>query len=347
LTQYLDQLLPFLEAAPRWFKIWVYVLVALIAATIAFGFVFYLQMKDRQFTARGSENFQISVPNEGDEIPISETKNWLMRGRFPILGATDGNDSAETRLTVDRVERLPGLEPVPQEDSSVVGPTADGSWQAKITTPTEGRYRIVVKGHIGKQSPLVREVTVVCIGKAQVFAKRMKEDRSIRGVGQMPHRPPAMIDEALYISQLSDIETRFFSFFDSRDWDQSLALVTQALDIIDPALLHSPNDLYFQNQRAYFFKNYAIVMREKKREDEVKRALEESETMFKAILDQDQTDPGAWNGMGSVLIMQGKPQDALFYIREALNLKPDYWQAKNDQQLALNLIESEKAGNAP
>jgi tetratricopeptide (TPR) repeat protein len=242
---------------------------------------------------------------------------------------------------------LPSLEPVPQEDSNVIGPTAEGSWQAKITTPTEGRYRIVVKGQIGKQPPLAREVTVICIGKANVFAKRMKEDRSIRGVGQIPHRPPAVIDKVLLISQLSDTESRLFDFLDNGNWEQSLRLITQAMDIIDPALLHSPDDLYFQNQRAYFFKNYAIVMRETKREGEVKRALDESETMFKAILDQEQTDAGAWNGMGSVLIMQGMPEDALFYIREALKLKPDYWQAKNDEQLALNMIERVDAKEPP
>jgi hypothetical protein len=305
LTQYLDQLLPFLEAAPGWFKIWLYVLVALIGVTVVAAFVFYLNMRDRQFTARSFDNFQITTPKNGGEIAISETKSLLVHGRFPVFAASDGSSPADTSVSL-KVERLPHFESVPQENSNAVGPTADGVWHAKVVCPNEGRYRVMAIGHIGKQL-LVREVTVDCIDKASLFAKQMRVDRAIRGVGQIPHRPPAIIDKNMLVQQLSNLQRDLVAAFSSNDWTQALTLVTQALDLIDPALLYSPDDLYFQNQRAYFFKNYAIVMRKMKREDEVSRSLLEAETMFKAVLDQEQKDPSAWNGMGSVLIIPAVP----------------------------------------
>jgi hypothetical protein len=40
--------------------------------------------------------------------------------------------------------------------------------------------------------------------------------------------------------------------------------------------------------------------------------------------------------------MLGKPEDALFYIREALKLHPNYPEAKHDEQLALRMIEKKR-----
>src|SRR3712207_6830589 len=77
----------------------------------------------------------------------------------------------------------------------------------------------------------------------------------------------------------------------------------------------------------------AEQLRELRREGEVARALLEAETMFKAVLDQKQNDAGAWNGIGSVLVMRGQPKEALFYIRQALALAPNYKDATHDEKI--------------
>ena len=336
MTQYLDQILPFLQNAPGWFKIWVYVLIGFVGLTTALASIFYLSAKDRVVASRSFAHFQIASPKEGDEIPLGEGRRWLVRGHFPVFEASDAGSPVDTSVRIS-VERLPDLESVPQEGEAVIGPTADGFWRARVVFPDEGRYRIVAIGRAGNQQ-VVREVDVECLGKAKALSLRIEHDREIRNAPRIPHLAPPIIDKDRLVEQLLEIQRRVFEVFREPDPSPALPLVNQGLDLIDPALLHDPDDLWLQNMRAYFFKNYAIVMRSMKREDEAARALLEAETMFKAILEQDKMDAGAWNGIGSVLILRGQPKEALFYIREALVLNPRYSEARHDEQVALRMI---------
>src|SRR4051812_7902613 len=251
LTQHLDQLLPFLEAAPSWFKIWIYVLVGLICVTLAAGSVFYLQTKLRAGEKRSFESFKILTPQDGDELPISGPGSWLIRGTFPVFDAVDGGNRDDVRLAA-KVESLLNLEPIPQKDGRVDGPTADGFWRAIVILPGEGRYRIVVAAQLGKQQ-VVREVTVACPGKVSALARRMERDRTTRGAGQLPHIPPPVVNLNAVKRNLYEFQSRFFEALEQSNFDSALSVVTEALDVIDPALLSQPDDLEIQNFRAYFF----------------------------------------------------------------------------------------------
>jgi len=63
------------------------------------------------------------------------------------------------------------------------------------------------------------------------------------------------------------------------------------------------------------------------------RSLLEAEKMFRAVLDQDPDDAGAWNGLGSVTGLRGEYRKALQYIEKALEIKPDYQEAQSDWRI--------------
>jgi len=66
--------------------------------------------------------------------------------------------------------------------------------------------------------------------------------------------------------------------------------------------------------------------------------------MFEIIREQKPDDPGAWNGLGSVALLQGDPARALTYIDRALEILPDYPEAKHDRAIAVQMLK-QKEGN--
>jgi tetratricopeptide (TPR) repeat protein len=99
-----------------------------------------------------------------------------------------------------------------------------------------------------------------------------------------------------------------------------------------------------QNFRAYAYKNYAMIMHDLGRKEAFEGALNESEVMFEAIRQQHPADKveraGAWNGLGSIALLREDPRTALLYIEKALEILPDYPQAKEDRELALKMLEA-------
>src|SRR5947209_2532085 len=109
--QFLDQLIPLLEASPAWFKVWIYILVFLIFATIAATGVFYLVDKEKQLAKRSWDAFVIRQPRANEEIPLGKSKSWMLEGTFPVADKEDLHKKAEI---VVQVFKLPDREEVPQ-----------------------------------------------------------------------------------------------------------------------------------------------------------------------------------------------------------------------------------------
>jgi tetratricopeptide (TPR) repeat protein len=87
---------------------------------------------------------------------------------------------------------------------------------------------------------------------------------------------------------------------------------------------------------------YAMVMARLNRQSEFDRALTEADRMFEAILAQDRNDSGAWNGLGSVALLSNNPQKGLYFINRALELTPDYPQALQDKQTAIQMLREQE-----
>jgi len=103
-----------------------------------------------------------------------------------------------------------------------------------------------------------------------------------------------------------------------------------------------PDDPFLQSMRAYTHKNRAMVMQQLGRPVEFEESLENSEKAFKGILEKNQTDAGAWNGLGSIALLRNRPQQALEYIEKALEINPNYTAAQHDRALAKRMLEAQE-----
>jgi hypothetical protein len=102
--------------------------------------------------------------------------------------------------------------------------------------------------------------------------------------------------------------------------------------LLDEVLPLQPDNYDLQTARAYFLKNYAMVTRDLKRPEEARAALNEAQLMFQALVKQQPQDTNAWNGPGSVFMLSGHPQEALWFGQRALDLAPDNPYAKVDHE---------------
>jgi Flp pilus assembly protein TadD len=98
----------------------------------------------------------------------------------------------------------------------------------------------------------------------------------------------------------------------------------------------SPRDVALLELRGYMWKNWALISRKLRRDDDTERYLENAERTFKQVLNRRPTD-AAYNGLGSVYIMRGDLVSAEREIRNALRLNPNYAAAKHDLELVQRL----------
>ncbi len=70
---------------------------------------------------------------------------------------------------------------------------------------------------------------------------------------------------------------------------------------------------------------------------EAEKLLDEAMKTFQFILKLNDKDPYAHNGLGSVYILRGKFDLAEKEIQTAIDLKPDYEEAKHDLDLLKQL----------
>lgn len=124
--------------------------------------------------------------------------------------------------------------------------------------------------------------------------------------------------------------------------EQSLDHARRILDS-NSALDRSSEPLFYA-LRGYLLKNYAMVMRDRNDYKKSSALLSEATHAFEHVLNSNQNDPNALNGMGSVGIvsadldrLQGNFQSgrekldrAEEYIQHALKIAPDYGFAKAD-----------------
>jgi tetratricopeptide (TPR) repeat protein len=326
-AEFLDQLLPFLYTAPDWFKIWIYVLIFLILATAALAGIFYLQAKDRGHFRQSWEAFSVENPKANAEIPLGGTQSWMLEGTLPLFEKDDLRKTANVKV---EVYKLPDRNKIEQTGTPRLS-TAEGRWSYESATFSgNGSYEIVVTAVAGNDSTF-RRLQVNCIDKASALTAAIQVDREKRGATRLETPRLTAEPPELAYARLEDKQTAFFDQY-PKNLDAAQKIVSESLDILDRVLPSRPDDLWLQAMRAYMFKNYAMIMRDKGNAAEFDRALDESQKMFELIRQQDAKDASAWNGLGSVEALRGNYRTALFYIDRALELKPDYADALHDRR---------------
>ena len=122
------------------------------------------------------------------------------------------------------------------------------------------------------------------------------------------------------------------------DLGRDAAKLQEAELSISAGLERSPDDLMFLNLQGYQHKNWAMLKRDKQREE-----LDKAERLFSKIIAIEPRDPSALNGLGSVALIRGDLAQAERFIRQALAQEPDYLAAQRD----LHLVHQIQASGSP
>jgi tetratricopeptide (TPR) repeat protein len=346
LAKFLDQLLPFLESCPAWLRTWFYVLVVLNFLTIAAILVANLTYKQQHLKDESLQRFSVDQPRGNEEIPLGANLSWMLVGKLPVL-----EEKQEPPHVTVEVLKLPERTAVAQ--SGIWRPdTVQGFWRYESARfDGEGSYEIVATIARGSLS-LPRIVQVRCVEKAAAYLDAVKQGRVAQGRAALDAAKPVAVAPSIPLpalkEQLMAMDYQFRKLYGmDRDLDGSLKVASSALALLDPVLPQHADDFQLQNYRAYFLKDYAMVMLDQNRPEEANAALHEANKMFSAIREQQPNDPSAWNGLGSVAALMGDYHSALYYIDQALAIEKDYTEAQHDREMVLNALrQQEQAGKA-
>jgi tetratricopeptide (TPR) repeat protein len=122
---------------------------------------------------------------------------------------------------------------------------------------------------------------------------------------------------------------------------RALAVARRGLRLLDKQMPAYPHDHYLQMFRGYFLKNEAMSSRDVGDMAGFTRLLQESQRAFQTIKTEAELFlANAYNGLGSVTLLNGQGQPALEWIDKALALVPDHPYALHDRQEVLRFLQA-------
>jgi len=140
-------------------------------------------------------------------------------------------------------------------------------------------------------------------------------------------------------SALDDMQERYFALLFGGEPKRALAVVCHALKLLDEQMPSYPHDHYLQMFRGYFLKNRAMALRDTGDQDGFEDVLQEADRTFRTIQTEAELYlANAYNGAGSVTLLQGKVEVALGWIDKALQLVPNHPYALHDREEALRYL---------
>jgi hypothetical protein len=342
----LDQLLPFLTAAPHWLKSWIYILILLNFITAAGLAIFYLMGKETATEKQSMHSFAVLRPAQGEEIPLDASQSWMVVGTFPET--TDPNLSKNADVNVE-VYKLPERTAIPQPPGHKRISTAEGTWRYESAKfDGYGPYEIVATAYLNGEN-VFRSIQVTCSDKASVFRQSIEREKQFRTGANIETMSGGADLVPQVLQQFYAVQNQYFAVIPfnptitDADLQKGLIYLNEGLDLLDSVLPTAPNNWELQNNRAYFLMHYADLTKKLNRPEESKASLSEAQLMFETIRQQQPMDPSAWNGLGDVYLVADQPQKALFYINRALEISSDYAAAQNDKRVAENMLAQEHA----
>ena len=334
---FLDQLLPFLTVCPTWLRLWVHLLILINFLTVAALAIAYLSSKEKAIDEGSLAYFNILTPTGNQQIPLNDDGAWMLTGTLPKAKGADFDV---------QILKLPNAQPIPQNGQKIKS-TFDGHWSFETAKfDGYGTYEIKATGLLNGQS-LVRTVTVTCYDKATVYKLSIEREKQFRTGADIVTLPEGAASPDQVVHDLNGIQQEFLAAYPanrhpaSEELQPALAKANHGLDLVDSVLPIAPGNFDLQIFRAFFLKDYAQVLQDLQR-PEARQALEEARLMFEAVESQRPLDTNAWNGLGSVYLMNGQPSKALFFIKRSLQLAPDNPFAQQDLITATQLIQSQQ-----
>jgi tetratricopeptide (TPR) repeat protein len=132
--------------------------------------------------------------------------------------------------------------------------------------------------------------------------------------------------------ELYEMQLQYFDLLEDNNAADALDLAQRTQRYLNRVLPLYPQDHSMKETRGYLFKNEAVALLSLTRYQEAEKALNESEVIFRTMLEERPRDAGAWNGLGSVEAVRGNFEKAHDYVDEALKILPNYPAARQDHE---------------
>ena len=145
----------------------------------------------------------------------------------------------------------------------------------------------------------------------------------------------------LQVHQKLDKEQQvYFKLLNGHKASEALGNAHKSLEFLNQVSPHYPQDPYLQVVRGYLHKNEAMALIRLRRPEEAKEALIQADRVFFTIRREGEWRmASAFNGTGSVRLVDGQYKEALKYIDRALEFVPEYWAALEDRKTALRYLK--------
>ncbi len=141
-------------------------------------------------------------------------------------------------------------------------------------------------------------------------------------------------------SALEKMQARYFALMVPSP-SQALRVAQEALRLLDEQMPSYPHDHYLQMFRGYFLKNQAMSSRDLGDNESFESSLQEADRTFQTIRGEAELYlANAYNGLGSVTMLNGKAKEALRWIDKALELVPDHPYALHDREEVVRFARS-------
>lgn len=138
--------------------------------------------------------------------------------------------------------------------------------------------------------------------------------------------------------ELMRLQGDFFARLDAGDVAGALDIAQRTLVTLNHISPLYPDDVFLQIVRGYTHKNCAIALLRFGRDAEAAERLDASDQVFTTLLEEYPNEPSAWDGKGSVLATRGQLRESLPYFERAIELKPDYPEARQNRDAVVRAL---------
>jgi tetratricopeptide (TPR) repeat protein len=139
--------------------------------------------------------------------------------------------------------------------------------------------------------------------------------------------------------ELGRLQGDFFTRLEGDDVAGALDVAQRTLATLDRISPLYPEDVYLQAVRGYTHKNCAIALLSFGRDADASARLDAADRVFTTLLDEYPDDPSASDGKGSVLATRGELKESLPYFERAIELKPDFVEARQNRDAVVQALE--------